>query len=145
MSGRDKHPYHEPCAGKYTKRTESYAWPFIDVIHKAWRNSHLEKQSIESCEARHFRKLSRKNIPVMPCQTVAETSIDTQLTAHRPRSEHHPAYNAMVARLLTSSEVNNNPKAFQAILEKGEKLLKQDLGFYYRQRKAGCYSRCCKA
>ena len=31
----------------------------------------------------------------------------------------------MVARLLTSKEVNNNPKAQQAILEEGEKLLKQ--------------------
>ena len=31
----------------------------------------------------------------------------------------------MVARLLASKEVNNNPKAFQAILEEGEKLLKQ--------------------
>ena len=61
----------------------------------------------------------------MPCQTVTETSTDTQLTAHRPRSEHHPAYNAMVARLLTSIEVNNNPQAFQAILEEGGKLLKQ--------------------
>ena len=43
--GRDKHPYHEPCPGKYI-------WPFIDVIHKAWRNSHLEIQrGTESCEA----------------------------------------------------------------------------------------------
>ena len=47
------------------------------------------------------------------------------MTAHRPRSEHHPAYNAMVARLLTSKEVNNNPKALQATLEEGDKLLKQ--------------------
>ena len=56
----------------------------------------------------------------MPCQTVTTTSTDTQLTAHRPRSEHHPAYNAMMARLLISKEVNNNPKAFQAILGEGE-------------------------
>ena len=47
------------------------------------------------------------------------------LMTHRPRSEHHPAYNAMVARLLTMKEVNSNPKAQQAILEEGEKLLKQ--------------------
>ena len=88
--------------------------------------SHLEIQSgIESCEARYLRKLNRKIIPAMPCQTVTETSTDTQLAAHRPRSEHHPAYNAMVARLLTSKEVNNNPKALQAIHEEGEKLLKQ--------------------
>lgn len=125
-SGRDKHPYHEPCAGKYTKRTESDTWPFIDVLHKAWRDSHLEIQrGIESCEARYFRKLNRKIIPAMPCQTVTMTSTDTQLTAHRPRSEHHPAYNAMVARLLISKEVNNNPKALQAILDEGQKLLKQ--------------------
>ena len=31
----------------------------------------------------------------------------------------------MVARLLTSKEVQGNPKALQAILEEGEKLLKQ--------------------
>ena len=31
----------------------------------------------------------------------------------------------MVARLLTSKEVNHNPKALQAILEEGENLLKQ--------------------
>ena len=61
----------------------------------------------------------------MPCQTVKETSTNAQLTAHRPRSEHHPAYNAMVARLLTSKEVNNDPKALQAIFDEGEKLLKQ--------------------
>ena len=116
--GRDRHPYREPCAGKYTKRTESYTWPFINVIHKAWRNSHLEIQrSIESCKARYFRKIRRKIIPAMPCRTVKETSTNAQLTAHRPRSEHHPAYNAMVARLLTSKEAINNPKAFQAILD----------------------------
>ena len=67
-----------------------------------------------------------KAIPAMPCQTNTETNVKTQhhLT-HRPRSEHHPAYNAMVARLLTMKEVNNNPKAQQAVLEEGEKLLKQ--------------------
>ena len=93
-----------------------------DVIHKTWRNSQLEIQrGIESCEARYFRKQNRKTTPAMPCQTVTETSTDTKVTAHRPRSEHHPAYNAMVARLLTSKEVNNNPKALQAILEEGEK------------------------
>ena len=32
--GKDKHPYREPCAGKYTKRAESYTWPFTDVIHR---------------------------------------------------------------------------------------------------------------
>ena len=31
----------------------------------------------------------------------------------------------MVARLLTAKEVHSNPKALQAILEEGEKLLKQ--------------------
>ena len=124
--GKDKHPYHEPCAGKYTKRTENYTWPFTDVIHKAWRDSHLEIQrGIESCEARYFRKLNRKTIPAMPCRTVTETSTETPITTHRPRSEHHPVYNAMVARLLTSKEVQSNPKALQAILEEGEKLLKQ--------------------
>ena len=46
---------------------------------------------------------------------------------HRPRSEHHPAYNAMVARLLTMKDVNSNPRAQQAILEEGEKLLKQSV------------------
>ena len=80
----------------------------------------------DTCEARYFRKLNRKVIPAMLCQTTTETSTKTQHhTTHRPRSEHHPAYNAMVARLLTSTEVNNNPKVFQAILEEGEKLLKQ--------------------
>ena len=127
---KDKHPYHEPCAGKYTKRTENYTWPFTDIIHKAWRDNHLEIQrGIESCEARYFRKLNRKIIPAMPCQTVTETSTETPLTTHRPRSEHHPVYNAMVARLLTSKEVQSNPKALQAILEEGEKLLKQ--GVWY--------------
>ena len=62
----------------------------------------------------------------MPCQTNTGTKIKTpHLTTHRPRSEHHPAYNAMVARFLTIKEVNSNPKAQQAILEEGEKLLKQ--------------------
>ena len=62
----------------------------------------------------------------MPCQTTTETSTKTQHhITHRPRSEHHPPYNAMVARLLTSREVNDNPKAPQAVLEEGEKLLKQ--------------------
>ena len=123
--GRDKHPYREPCAWKYTKRTESYTWPFIDVTHKARRNSHLEIQVYSYCEARYFRKLNRKIIPAMPSQTVTATSTDAQLAAHRPRSEHHLAYNAMVARLLTSKEVNNSPRTLQAILEEGEKLLKQ--------------------
>ena len=51
--GHDKHPYHEPCAGKYTKRSEGYTWPFADVLHKAWRDSQMESQrGIESCEAR---------------------------------------------------------------------------------------------
>ena len=51
--GKDEHLYHEPCAGKYTKRTKSYTWPFTDVIHKAWRNSQLAiHRGIESCEAR---------------------------------------------------------------------------------------------
>ena len=61
----------------------------------------------------------------MPCSTRINTNTDTDITAHRPRSEHHPPYNAMVARLLTAKEVSNNPKALQAILEEGEKLLKQ--------------------
>ena len=61
----------------------------------------------------------------MPCQTNTATKTNTQHPiTHRPRSEHHPAYNAMVARLLTM-EVSSNPKAQQAILEEGEKLLKQ--------------------
>ena len=73
--GRDKHPYHEPCAGKYAKRTESYIWPLTDVMHTAWRNSHLEIQrGIESCEARYFRELNRNIIPAMPCQPVTETT-----------------------------------------------------------------------
>ena len=111
----------------YRKRAESYTWPATDVIHKAWRDSQLEIQrGIESCEARCFRKLNRKIISALPCQTNTETSTRTQRhTAHRPRSEHHPAYNAMVARLLTSKEVNNNPKALQAIFEEGEELLEQ--------------------
>ena len=125
--GKDKHPYHEPCAGTYTKRTEGYTWPFADVVHKAWGNSQLEiHRGIESCEAGYFRKLNRKAIPAMPCQTTTETSTKTQFhMTHRPGSEHHPAYNAMVARLLASREVNINPKALQAIFEEGEKLLKQ--------------------
>ena len=125
--GKDRHPYHEPCAGKYTKKTEGYTWPFADVVHKAWKNSQIEiNRVIESREARYFRKLNRKAIPAMPCNTNTETKTTTQhLTAHRPRSQHHPAYNAMVARLLTTKEVNSNPKAQQAILEEGEKLLKQ--------------------
>ena len=62
----------------------------------------------------------------MPCQTNTETKTNTQhLITHRPRSEHRPAYNAMVARLPTMKEVNSNPKTQQAILEEGEKLLKQ--------------------
>ena len=84
------------------------------------------QRGIESCEARYFRKWNRKIIPAMPCQTTIETRTKTQHhTAHRPRSEHHPAYNAMVARLLTSMEDIIDPKAFQAIVEEGEKLLKQ--------------------
>ena len=124
---KNKHPYVSWAIGKYTKRTESYTWPFIDVIHKAWRDSQLEIQrGIESCEARYFRKLNRKIITAMPCQTTTETSTKKQRhTTHQPRSEHHPAYNAIVARLLTSKEVNNNPKALQAILEECEELLKQ--------------------
>ena len=125
--GKHKHPYHEPCAGKYTKKTEGYTWPFADVVHKAWKNSQIEiNRGIESCEARYFRKLNRKVIPAMPCNTNTKTSTDTQyIVTHRPRSAHQPAYNAMVARLLTMKEVNSNPKAQQAILEEGEKLLKQ--------------------
>ena len=61
----------------------------------------------------------------MPCSAGRNTKTDTDITTHRPRSEHHPPYNAMVARLLTAKEVNDNPKALQAILEEGEKLLKQ--------------------
>ena len=62
----------------------------------------------------------------MPCQTTTETNTQTQRhLTHCPRSEHHPAYNAMVARLLTIKEVNSNPKAQQAMLEECEKLLKQ--------------------
>ena len=62
----------------------------------------------------------------MPCQTNTETKTNIQHhTTHRPRSEHHPAYNAMVARLLTMKEVSSNPKAQQAILEEGGKLFKQ--------------------
>ena len=120
-------PYHEPSAGKYTEKTEGYTWPFADVVHKAWKNSQLEiNRGIESCEARYFIKLNRKAIPAMPCQTNTETKTNTQhITTHRPRSEHHPAYNAMVARLLTMKEVNSNPKAQQAILEEGEELFKQ--------------------
>ena len=104
--GKDRHPYHEPCAGKYTKRTEGYTWPFADVVHKAWKNSQLEvNRGIGSCEARHFRKLNRKAIPAMPCQTNTETKTNNQhLITHRPRSEHHPAYNAMVARLTYDDE-----------------------------------------
>ena len=53
--GKDRHPYHEPCAGKYTKKTEGYTWPFADIVHKAWKNSQLEiNRGIESCEARYF-------------------------------------------------------------------------------------------
>ena len=97
------------------------------MVHKAWKNIHLEiNRGIGSCEARLFRKPNRKAIPAMPCKTNTETKTNTQhLTTHRPRSQHHPAYNAMVARLLTMKEVNRNPKAQQAILEEGEKLLKQ--------------------
>ena len=59
--GKDRHPYHEPCAGKCTKKTEGYTWAFADVIHKAWKNSQLEiHRGIESCEARYFRKLNQK-------------------------------------------------------------------------------------
>ena len=121
------HPYHEPCASKYTKKTEGYTWPFADVVHKAWKNSQIEiNRGIESCEARYFRKLNRKVIPAMPCNTNTKTTTDTQyIVTHRPRSAHQPAYNAMVARLLTMKEVNGNPKAQQAILEEGEKLVKQ--------------------
>ena len=62
----------------------------------------------------------------MPCQTNTETETNSQhLTTHGPRSEHHPAYNDMVARLLTMKEVSSNPKAQQATVEEGEKLLKQ--------------------
>ena len=62
----------------------------------------------------------------MPCTTNTETKTNTQhLTTHRPRSQHQLAYNATVARLLTMKEVNRNPKAQQAILEEGEKLIKQ--------------------
>ena len=50
---------------------------------------------------------------------------DNNITRHRSRLIHHPPYNAMVARLLTTKEVNANPKALQAILEEGDKLLKQ--------------------
>ena len=110
-----------------TQRKEGYTWPFADVVHKAWKNSQLEiNRCIESREARYFRKSNRKAIPALPCQTDTETKVKTpHLTTHRPRSEHHPAYNAMVARFLTMKEVNSNPKAQQAILEEGEKLLKQ--------------------
>ena len=103
---------------------------FADVVHKAWKNSQLEiNRGIESCEARYFRKLNRKAIPAMPCQTNVETNINTQhLTTHRPRSEHHPAYNTMVARLLTMKEASSNPKAQQAILEEGENYLNKVYG-----------------
>ena len=104
--GKDKHPYHEPCAGKYTKKTEGYTWLFADVVHKAWKNSQLEiKRGIESCGARYFRKSNRKAIPAMPCQTNTKTKTNTQHHMHRPRSEHHPAYNAMVASFLTMKKV----------------------------------------
>ena len=54
--GKDKHPYHEPCASKYTKKAEGYTWPFADIVHKAWKNSQLEiNRGIGSCEACYFR------------------------------------------------------------------------------------------
>ena len=60
--GSIKHPHHEPCAGKYTKRSEGYTWPFTDVLHKAWRDSQIEIQrGVESTEARYFRKLNEDN------------------------------------------------------------------------------------
>ena len=142
--GKERHPYHEPCAGKYTKKAEGYTWLFADVVHKAWKNSQLEiNRGIESCEARYFRKLNRKAIPAMPCNTTADIKTDIQhLTTHRPRSQHHPPYNAMVARLLTMKEVNNNPKAQQAILEEGEKLFKQGVWDVNSvPRKTRCYTR----
>ena len=75
--GHLKHPRHEPCAGKYTKRSEGYTWPFTDVLHKAWRDSQLEIQrGVESPEARYFRKLNKKVIPSMPCTTCANTNTD---------------------------------------------------------------------
>ena len=75
----------------------------------------------------------------MPCTTNTETKTNTQhLTTHRPRSQHQPAYNAMVARLLTMKEVSSNPKAQQAILEEGEKLLKQGVWDVHSVREKRC-------
>ena len=110
---------HSPML--FTRHGEIANWRYTEVLSLA-RLGTLEK-------------VNRKVIPAMTCQTTTETSMKTQHhITHPPRSEHHPAYNAMVARLLTSKEVNNNPKAFRAILEEGEKLLKQGVWYVIRVR-----------
>ena len=141
--GKGRHPYHEPCAGKFAKKAEGYTWPFADIVHKAWQNSQFEiNRGIESCEARYFRKLNRRAIPAMPCNTDTETKTNIQHLTHRPRSQHHPAYNAMVARLLTMKEVNSNSRAQQAIPEEGEKLPTQGVWDVNRVRERRCNTRC---
>ena len=37
--GPPAHATHQTCEGKYTKRSESYTWPFADLVHKAWLDS----------------------------------------------------------------------------------------------------------
>eukprot|EP00972_Heterocapsa_arctica_P102784 15150062-Heterocapsa_arctica.AAC.1 len=118
--GKAAHPNHQPCAGKYTRLMEEYTWPMTDLVHAAWQNSmYALDKGLETPEAKVFRDLSRGVIPAMPCVARVSKPVASK---HRDKiGEEDPAYNAMVARLLTAKEFAEDPKAQQAILKEDAK------------------------
>ena len=65
LSGKQT-PYHEPCAGKYTKRSEGYTWPFPDVVHKAWRETQIEIRGGMKKGANKHIKQNNQNLVHLP-------------------------------------------------------------------------------
>ena len=131
--GPISHPVHQKTEGKYTKPTEGYTDEMVSLVHKAWKNSvFAQKYGIQRrnetgkaipklllAASVLMMALNNACVPAMPV-TYGTTS------PHRPKLDNHDSTNiAMVARLLTRKEINDDPDAQQAIKDEGKRLEKQ--------------------
>ena len=152
--GHFAHPNHAPCSGKYTKKSEGYTDAMARAIHRGWRASCMSRAvavatpprvatpAVPVVKARlppmvqppcadgihaiaapamppeRPRRKSEK-VPRLPLKT---TTGERQ--EHRPKDNPWPVFSALVARPVTKTEREKQPKAQEAMLLEAGKLAK---------------------
>ena len=146
--GRLVHPYHAPCVGAETKRSEGYTDAMARAVHRGWRRSRAACAVVAATPPRSAAPCVPRLPPMVqpPCAdgkyAVAVSAVPREPrkpdrfprmplkesggeTAHRQKNgSPWPIFSALVARPVTKTERANNKDALKAMTDEAGKLAK---------------------